>query len=341
MTQRFAAGLIAVVLVLAPLAVPTVYGVVIVPAASDDFYSVNEDQELDVPILEGVLRNDSTPVGPCVVSTDVTGLRGHLPLDSLGFDGQFHFSPEPDFNGPTSFTYTLGTVGSTCETTGETATVNITVFEINDPPAIQLDEPCSNGITVDEDSGAFADADHCVEMVSFGPADESTQGFEEWVVTSTHPELFSAKPKISPVDDLFGSLTFTPAADAHGTSTVTIKGRDGASAFDGGDDLSEAVKFKITITAVDDPTAVPTDEPTPKPTAEQPTSQPTEAAPTIAPTLALTEAPTAAPSPGPESVPTDRGGVSVPILLGILLVVLVLGFGAALLVPKWRANRGG
>jgi hypothetical protein len=350
MTFRRAAALacgalIAVALALVPLGMPAAAGVFDIP--EDDFYEVFEDNQLSVDVVHGVFSNDLTSRGGCVAATDVTGLKGHLPLDSLGPNGQFQFSPNPDFNGATSFTYTLGLVDGGCTSTGNSATVTITVFEINDPPAIQLNPLCENGIKVAEDSGAFADPGHCVEMVSFGPVDENNQGFEEWVVSSTKPALFAEQPNISPVDGLFGSLSFTPKANANGTSTVTIRGRDGASASDGGNDLSDPVTFKITITAVDDPTEVPAteeppDEPTPEPTPAQPSPvEPTAPVPTVAATPApsIGSPPTADASPAPDS--TASGGAGpLPIVLAILLVVLVFGFGAALFVPKWRADRG-
>ena len=174
------------------------------------------------------------------------------------------------------------------------ATVTITVFEVNDPPAVLLDTVCLNGVTVAEDSGAFTDPGHCVDMVSFGPTDENNQSFDAWVVSSNHPELFAKKPSITAVDGTFGRLAFTPAANANGTATVTVKGRDGAGTSDGGDDLSDPVKFKITITAVDDPTAVPTarrrrtNRRRSRPL-EQPSAEPTDAGPSITATLAPSE----------------------------------------------------
>ena len=149
----------------------------------------------------GVFSNDLSSRGPCVAGLDLTGLKGHLPLDSLGPNGQFNFSPAIDFNGATSFTYTLGLVnGLGCDSTGNSATVTITVFELNDPPSILLESPCSSGITVAEDSGAYDSATHCVEMLDFGPLDENNQSFDAWLVSSTHPELFAAKPKVTQVD---------------------------------------------------------------------------------------------------------------------------------------------
>ena len=234
-----------------PLAVAGIY------LATDDFYATNEDTQLIVAVADGVLENDSGESDTCVFSTDVTGLDGNLPLDSVGAAGQFQFAPDPDFNGATTFTYVLGrTNGSACNSMGQTAAVTITVFEVNDPPTIVMDEVCSGDVTVDEDSGAFTDDGHCVEMKSFGPQDEATQELDGWVVSSNHPELFAATPTMTPIDGTYGRLRFTPAPDAHGTATVTVRGRDGAGTSDGGDDLSDPVQFDLRITSVNDaPTA--------------------------------------------------------------------------------------
>ena len=108
--------LIAAALVLVPLGMPVAAAVFDVPV--DDFYTVYEDHQLDVPVISGVFSNDLTTRGQCVVATDVTGLQGHLPLDSLGPDGQFQFSPNPDFNGrprsPTPSVWSTGSAANSC-----------------------------------------------------------------------------------------------------------------------------------------------------------------------------------------------------------------------------------
>jgi Bacterial Ig domain len=425
-----------------PIALAGTYSV------TNDEYQVNEDTQLVVP-ARGVLANDSSESDTCVFSTDVTGLDGSLPLDSLGPDGQFQFTPDADFNGATDFTYVLGRLnGSACDSMDQTGTVTITVFEINDPPTVVLDSVCSGGVTVAEDSGGFADAGHCVEMSAFGPPDENSQSFDGWVVSSTNPGLFSTAPAIAPVDGTFGRLSFTPASNANGKSTVTVQGRDGAGTTDGGNDLSDPVQFDITVTPVNDaPSAVadsffalanrtlnvsapgvlindgdidtpsitavkasnpahgvvtlaadgsfsytpadgyigpdafsyrasdgsltsparvvtisvstvpPVNTPTPFPSVA-PTTTPT-AAPTVfeptaspdalesldpgatAPASAAASAdgspePGATPAPGPSG---GEGGLSLPVLLVVVLLALLLGFGAAVYVPKWLQAR--
>lgn len=419
---------------------------------TDDEYPAREDTQLSVPTAElaGVLDNDTLDTDTCVFSTDVTELDGNLAGGALSLDGSFHFTPNADFNGATTFTYVLGSLNeSVCETTGQpAATVTITVEAVNDPPTVVLDSVCSGHVTVAEDSGAFDDPGHCVEMSAFGPPNEDSQSFDEWVVSSTNPALFSSAPSITAVDTTFGRLHFTPANNANGTSTVTVRGRDSGGTADGVD-LSDPVQFDITVTPVNDaPTAVadsffaladrtlnvgapgvlindgdvdsgsisavkvsnpahglvtlaadgsfsytpaagyegpdafsyrafdgslssptrvvsltvstvppvntptpfpspaPTVAPTPEPTVAEPSGS-AEATPSLEPgeTPAPTAAPSLSPSPEPGATQApapssgEGGGVSLPVLLVIVLFMLLLGFGAAVYVPKWLKSQ--
>lgn len=221
---------------------------------------MGKDQLLTV-VAPGVLDNDE-PADPvrCVdlANVDVTGLHGTLEIRA---DGSFEFLPDADFDGATTFTYKMGIgEGGGCpgviSEPSNAATVTITVGP-NDPPTVVLDTVCSGGVTVAEDSGAFADAGHCVGISDFGPPNEDGQSFEAWVVSSTNPGLFAIGPSITIVDGTFGRLQFTPANNASGTSTVTVRGRDSGGTADGGNDLSDPVQFDIEITPVNDaPTAV-------------------------------------------------------------------------------------
>src|SRR5205814_1918085 len=59
---------------------------------------------------------------------------------------------------------------------------------------------------------------------------------------------FSAQPAVAPN----GTLTFTPAANANGTATVTVRIHDDGGTASGGIDTSAAQTFTITVTAVND-----------------------------------------------------------------------------------------
>src|SRR5207247_1536146 len=67
-------------------------------------------------------------------------------------------------------------------------------------------------------------------------------------VSNDNKARFSAQPTVA----ANGTLTFTPAANASGTATVTVQLHDNGGTADGGVDTSAAQTFTITVTAVND-----------------------------------------------------------------------------------------
>ena len=98
------------------------------PAAADDSAETDEDTPLSVD-APGVLGNDTDPDGDTLSATLVTD-AAHGTL-ALAADGSFTYTPDADFNGTDSFTYTA----SDGELTSGPATVTITVVPVDDPPA--------------------------------------------------------------------------------------------------------------------------------------------------------------------------------------------------------------
>ena len=108
-------------------------------------------------------------------------------------------------------------------------------FEATDPPAVL------------EDAGPQT----VNSFATFDPGDpsESNQNVLAYHVTSvSRPELFSSEPSI----DLFGNLTYTPAADEFGTSTFVVTVQDDGGTVDGGIDTSAPQTFTITVNPVND-----------------------------------------------------------------------------------------
>ena len=68
------------------------------------------------------------------------------------------------------------------------------------------------------------------------------------MVTNNNNALFSAQPAVSPA----GTLTFTPAPNASGAATVTVKLKDGSGTANGGQDTSGTQTFQITVAAAND-----------------------------------------------------------------------------------------
>ncbi len=105
------------------------------PIASDDEYSVNEDETLTIP-ASGVLGDDSDIDGDALTSILVDGpSNGSLTLND---DGSFSYTPDANFNGTDSFTYQA----NDGEADSNTATVIIDVVSVNDAPV--LNQPINN-----------------------------------------------------------------------------------------------------------------------------------------------------------------------------------------------------
>ena len=201
------------------------------PVASGDSYSTSEDTALSVS-APGVLGNDSD------VESPITAVLVSGPANAASFtlnpNGSFSFTPATNFNGSTSFTYRAndGTTNSA------TVTVNIAVGAVNDPPSFSN----AGNVTVPEDSGP-ATSSAWATSISAGPAGESSAGLA-FAVVAGNPAAFAVQPGVAVAT---GNLTFTPAANAFGSTPVTISLVDGEGA------RSAPVVVQITFTAANDP----------------------------------------------------------------------------------------
>lgn len=106
------------------------------PHAQDDSATTTED----IPVDVNVLANDSDPNG------DPVGVRSAATRDgtvSVNADGTVHFTPETNTSGAMSFTYVAhdGKGGTS------TATVNVSVAGLQDPPTAVADEAQASSST--------------------------------------------------------------------------------------------------------------------------------------------------------------------------------------------------
>ena len=102
-----------------------------------------------------------------------------------------------------------------------------------------------------EDSGPYFSA----RFATFDPGDpsESNQSVLAYHINHIQqPDLFSDPPAI----DANGTLTFTPAANAFGFTTLEVTVQDDGGNANGGVDTSEAQELTITITPVNDAPAL-------------------------------------------------------------------------------------
>ncbi|MEO5703624.1 MAG: Ig-like domain-containing protein [Candidatus Limnocylindrales bacterium] len=303
------------------------------PEAVDDAYAAVEDEVLDVA-APGVLANDNPGLDTCVIGTDTTGLSGSVTMNT---DGSFSYTPPANFYGTTSFMYRIVNVGPCAEQVADSeATVTITVDSVNDAPTATADSFI-----------VLKDRTLNVGVPGVLLNDHDVDGDTLNAVKVTNP----AHGVVVLASD--GSFSYTPAGGYTGPDAFSYKASDGSLA-------SPTRVVSLTVTAippVPTPTPVPTAVPTPVPTpTAEPTAEPTLEEPT--PTIEVSEdpeqsapaevtpAPSASAAPTPvasaEPVPAgDEGGISLPVLLVIVLFVVLVGFGAALYLPKWLAAQRG
>ncbi|MBI3851739.1 MAG: tandem-95 repeat protein [Verrucomicrobia bacterium] len=198
------------------------------PAANAQSVSVVED------VPTAITLTGSDPNGDPLSFTPTTPAHGTL----SGTAPNLTYTPSTNFNGSDSFTFTVNDEYSN----SAAATVTITVTPVNDAPGFTkgLDQ------TVLEDAGPQTVAGWAT-AISNGPPNESSQSLN-FIVSNTNHALFSVQPAISAA----GTLTYTPAANANGFTTVTVQLHDDGGTADGGVDTSAAQTFTITITPVND-----------------------------------------------------------------------------------------
>jgi len=219
------------------------------PLAIEDYYdNAYEDTPLVVD-YPGVLGNDVASDiyhSLCVKTTTVGGGSSV----NVAPGGAFTFTPAANAEGQLSFDYTISEYlkqGGSCPggdgTSG--ATVYIYVQPVNDKPSIQTMRNCGS-TTVAEDSGA-ALIDCGGTLIDFAPYEEG-QAVSEWVLTVGNRALFSVQPHMVGNNQ----LAYTPAPNAHGSTSISFRVRDNGGTANGGVDLSDPYTGTITILPVND-----------------------------------------------------------------------------------------
>jgi hypothetical protein len=206
------------------------------PVAVDDAYNGPQGAPLIVPVATGVLANDVARNARPITATLLSGpASGTLVLNA---DGSFVYIPLPTFSGLAVFTYQANDRGLV----SNAATVTISVAFINQAPTFNL----IFNPAVNEDSGAQT-VPGFMTNVSPGPINETGQTLSMTVAVGT-PALFAAQPAL---DMGTGTLTYTPAPDAFGSTVVTVTLQDNGGTANGGVDTTVKT-FTITLNPVND-----------------------------------------------------------------------------------------
>ncbi len=200
----------------------TVTAANVAPLATNDSYSVSEDNVLAVA-TPGILGNDADIDGDLLTVLLISGpTNGVLTLNA---NGAFVYRPNTNFHGSDSFAYVAhdGVLNS------GSATVTITVLPINHAPSVTNDT-----YAVNEDELLIVAA----PGVLSNDADVEGDPFTALLVTGPTNGVLTLNTN--------GSFTYQPATNFHGAVPFTYRATDGSA-------TSATATVTITVLPVNDP----------------------------------------------------------------------------------------
>ncbi|WP_299219379.1 Ig-like domain-containing protein, partial [uncultured Aquimarina sp.] len=186
--------------------------------------------------------SDATQTLTFTVTNDNNSLFSVQP--AISASGNLTYTPAADANGSATVSVILSDDGGTAnggDDTFATQQFTITVNAVNDEPSFTA----GANEAVNEDAGAQT-VNGWATAIDDGDSD-ATQTLT-FTVTNDNNSLFSVQPAIS----ASGNLTYTPAADANGSATVSVVLSDDGGTANGGDDTFATQQFTITVNAVND-----------------------------------------------------------------------------------------
>ncbi len=174
----------------------------VAPDARDDAASINEDTAININVLANDVDANGDTLSIFSFSQPPNGTV------SLNANGTLRYVPDPNYNGPDSFTYTIsdGNGGF------DTATVNLTVRPVNDQPVAVNDIR-----TINEDS-----------TININVLANDTDVDGNTLTVSGFTQPANGTVTTGPG----GTLKYTPNANYNGTDTFTYTVSDGQGGFD-------------------------------------------------------------------------------------------------------------
>jgi len=162
-----------------------------------------------------------------------------------GVDASSTLIPTVEIYDPVTDAWTTGTPEPLPRSFAVAAVINAKLHVAGGSSTDTL-EVYTPAVTVAEDSGAQAVAAFATG-ISVGPANESAQSLT-FITSNTASNLFSSQPVLT----FGGTLTFTPAANANGSATVSVYAQDNGGTANGGVNTTAVQAFTIVITPVND-----------------------------------------------------------------------------------------
>ncbi len=234
------------------------------PVSSSQNLSTDEDYSLTISLTA------SDPDGDKISSYSITSQPSNGQITSLNSNtGDVTYSPNSNFNGSDSFTYTA-TDG---QATSSAGTINITVNSINDPPSAD-----SKSVSTNEDTAITV-------QLSNRDTDGDSLSFQ-----------ITSNPSHGRLSKSGSSVTYTPTSGYSGQDSFSYVASDGAR-------QSNTATVSITVirtSPTNTPTPLPTNTPSNTPT-QTPSNTPSS---TPSPTATHTPSPTATHTPEVTDTPT-------------------------------------
>jgi len=182
------------------------------PVANDDGANVAEDGSVEIDVT----GNDTDPDGDLDL-TSVTILtqpsHGDVRVDPA--TGEIDYEPDPNYNGPDTFSYQICDSLNVCDT----ASVTVDVAPVDDLPVATLQD-----LTTPEDTplaigliGSDADNDPLTYNILSGPSNGTISGFDP----ATGDLLYTPDPDYNGPDSFVFEVC-DPHPNECGTATVTI-----------------------------------------------------------------------------------------------------------------------
>lgn len=190
--------------------------------AQDDSFTIDEDNNLNGNVLaDNGNGADSDPDGQALSVLAFSGTTASGGSVVVNADGSFTYTPQPNFNGVDSFTYTV-TDGSGST---DNALVTLTVNAVNDAPTLQNDSA-----NLSEDSSVTVNV-----LDNDSDADQDTLQLTAVTGAQNGNVTFNSD----------GTVTYTPNANFNGLETLSYTATDGNGE-------SSAATLTLTIAPIND-----------------------------------------------------------------------------------------
>ncbi len=217
------------------------------PVAANDTFEIDEDEPLDLSAAE-LLANDVA--GPANESAQTLTITGVSQTSTQGgsvslVDGRVVYTPQENFSGTDTFTYTIsdnGTTAGLAAPLSSTATVTVIVADKNDPPITGGDS-----LTTAEDTPATITTTALLSNDIAGPPAEITAG-----QTVTFSRVIAQSTNGGTVTEAGGVVTYTPPADFVGTDTFFYEVIDNGFSGTVSDPQTSVGTVTVTVTGVND-----------------------------------------------------------------------------------------